>query len=178
MRSGLKFGIGLFAVLLLAAGALALLNWKERTTPQYLRLADGVEAFFLGDSNITPAAQYPRPREISVDGDFFVRVPAAKEPLTVRSRLLVLTVTGKTAFRITAYAKEAGEQVEVLYGHITAHKSYKSPYQEPDILTDGQMTMINRDIDLMEKETADLPALRAWSDALVASVNRKQHAQR
>jgi hypothetical protein len=83
-----------------------------------------------------------------------------------------LTVTGKTALRVTAYSKEAGEQAEVLYGHVVAHKSYESSYKEPDILTDGQMTMINRDIDLMEKEKADVPALRAWSEAIVATVSR------
>ena len=33
--------------------------------------------------------------------------------------------------------------------------------------------MINRDIDLMEKETTDVAQLRAWSDALIASVSRK-----
>ena len=43
---------------------------------------------------------------------------------------------------------------------------------EPDRLTDGEMTMINRDIDLMEKETTDVAALRAWADALVASTAR------
>jgi ferric-dicitrate binding protein FerR (iron transport regulator) len=162
-------------VLVAATATFAVLHWKSQSTPQYLKLADGSEAFFLGDSKITPAAQYPQPREIQVDGDIFLRVAEHPEPLKVRSRLLVLTVTGKTAFRMTAYAKEAGEQVEVLYGNVTAYKSYESSYKEPDVLTSGQMTMINRDIDLMEKETADLPALRAWSDALIASVSKQDH---
>ena len=39
------------------------------------------------------------------------------------------------------------------------------------------MTMINRDIDLMEKETADVAALRAWSEALVASASRANAAR-
>jgi ferric-dicitrate binding protein FerR (iron transport regulator) len=160
-------------IVLLAACAAAWFLWKACTTPTYLKLPDGTEAFFHWDSKITPASQYPQPREIAVDGDIFFRVPAAAQPLTLRSRLLVLTVTGKTAFRMTAYAKEAGEQVEVLYGNITAHKNYKSPYQEPDVLTGGQMTMINRSIDLMEKETTDLPALRAWSDKMVDSASGK-----
>ena len=56
-------------------------------------------------------------------------------------------------------------------------KSYPSTYAEPDLLSDGQMTMINRDIDLMEKETADVAALRAWSEALVASASRANAAR-
>ena len=98
-----------------------------------------------------------------------MRVAADARPLIVRSRLLILTVTGETAFRMTAYAKEAGEQVEVLYGHVKANKAYESTYNEPDLLTGGDMTMINKSIDLMEKEKTDVAQLRAWSEALIAS---------
>lgn len=162
-------------ILVLSVGGAVLLRSKTHPTPRHLQLADGTEAFFLGDSKITPAAHYPTPREIHVDGDVFLRVAESPNALTVRSRLLVLTVTGKTAFRMTAYSKEAGEQVEVLHGNITAHKNYESPYKEPDRLTGGQMTMINRDIDLMEKETTDLAQLQAWSEALIAAVSRQDH---
>lgn len=158
----------------LAAAALGvLLVACAKPTPQYQRLPDGSEVFFLSDSKLTPVAGYPSPREIAADGEFFFRVAESAQPLTLRSRLLVLTVTGKTDLRLTAYSREAGEQVEVLSGHVVARKSYASNYMEPDVLTTGQMSMINKDIDLMEKETADLPALRAWSDALVASAARK-----
>lgn len=160
------------AVVLIAGGAAALMRWQA---PRYLRLGDGTEAFFIYDSKIKPAGHYPAQRDIAVDGDFFFRVPANDRPLIVRSRLLLLTVTGRSAFRMTAYAKEPGEQVEVLYGNVTARKNYPSPYGEADVLTAGQMTMINRNIDLMEKETADLEELRAWSETLVASVSKKSH---
>lgn len=166
----LGFVSALAVAMLLGFAAWWWLSKEPDPVPQMQRLADGVEAFYLSDSRLEPVAGYPAPRELRVDGDFFMRVPDAPQPLVVRSRLLVLTVTGKTAFRITAYAREAGEQVEVLYGHIKANKSYPSHYAEPDLLTDGQMTMINRDIDLMEKETTDIAALRAWSDALIASM--------
>jgi hypothetical protein len=62
-----------------------------------------------------------------------------------------------------------GEQVEVLYGNAVAHKAYDSPYAQPDTLTSGEMVMINRTIDLMEKEKFDPAELRAWSDALIVS---------
>src|SRR5215213_1756582 len=109
MSGKVKLALGVVVIALAIAGTVALLQWKGRTSPEYLRLADGTEIFFRGDSKVEPAAQYPRPREIAVDGEFFFRVAEAAQPLIVRSRLLVLTVTGKTAFRITAHAKEAGE---------------------------------------------------------------------
>jgi hypothetical protein len=89
--------------------------------------------------------------------------------LIVRSRLLVLTVSGPSAFRITAHAAQTGEQVEVLSGNIVARKNYPSTYEEPDVLAGGQMTMINRTIDLMEKENFDPSELRSWSSALIAA---------
>jgi hypothetical protein len=157
------------ATLLLVIAAGALWRWATRPTPQSLRLPDGTEAFFLSGARVTPADSYPRPRQIGVDGDVFFRVTAAPQPLTVRSRLLVLTVSGKTAFRITAHSRETGEQVEVLYGHVEARKSYDSPYPEPDTLRGGQMVMVNETIDLQEKENFDPAALRAWKDGLIAS---------
>lgn len=159
-------------LILLLAAALSVRQWRAHALPRYLPLSDGTQAFFSSDSKVTPVSRYPQPREIAVDGDVFLRVPARAEPLTARSRLLVLTITGKSALRMIAWSRQAGEQVEVLYGTVTASKNYPSPYKEPDILTRGQMTLINRDIDLMEKETTDLAALQAWSDALVASALR------
>jgi hypothetical protein len=163
----------LLAVAALSAVGVAAWWWFTRLAPQpeprMQQLADGVEAYYRTDSKLSPASGYPNPRELRVDGDFFIRAPAADAPLIVRSRLLKLKVTGRTSFRITAYSHEAGEQVEVLEGHIEARKSYPSNYSEPDLLGAGQMTMINKDIDLMEKETTDVAALRAWSEALMAA---------
>jgi FecR protein len=163
---------GTVIVVLTAASIIGLLRMHTARTPQVLRLSDGTEAFFLTDTHIEPASSYPHPREINVNGDAFVRVPARADPLTVRSRLLVLTVTGESAFRITAYANQTGEQVEVLRGQVRANKAYPSSYSEPDTLAGGEMAMINRTIDLMEKERFDPAKLREWSDALVASVAR------
>ena len=161
-------------LVVLVAAALSVRQWRAEATPRYLHLSDGTQAFFCSDSKVVPASRYPQSREITVDGDVFLRVPARAQPLTARSRLLVLTITGASALRMIAWSRQAGEQVEVLYGTVRASKNYPSSYQEPDILTGGQMTLINRDIDLMEKETTDLPALKAWSDALVASALRPQ----
>lgn len=175
MTSGRRTSTVWLVLGLVAGATLAAWWWWPQAAPpepHMERLADGVEAYFRTGSKLVAAQGYPGRREIQVDGDFFIRAPEAAEPLIVRSRLLVLKVTGQTSFRITAYAHEAGEQVEVLEGHIEARKSYPSNYSEPDLLDAGQMTMINKDIDLMEKETTDVAALRAWRDELIASMPR------
>jgi hypothetical protein len=58
-------------------------------------------------------------------------------------------------------------------GRVEATKAYRSPQSEPDILLAGQEVMVNETIDLQEKETADVPGLQAWSNALMNSVMGK-----
>jgi ferric-dicitrate binding protein FerR (iron transport regulator) len=142
-------------------------------TPQLLRLADGTEIFYLSNTSVKPAGDYPRTRQIEVDGEAFIRAAAAAQPLIIRSRLLVLTVSGSSALRVTARSSETGEEADVLYGNVEARKAYPSPQSEPDTLVAGEEVMVNETVDLQEKETADVPALRSWSDALMASVARK-----
>ncbi len=138
--------------------------------PRLMSLADGTEIFYLSDALIAPSNAYPKTREIKIDGEAFVRASAGAQPLIIRSRLMVLKVTGAAALRVTARSNETGEEADVLFGHVEATKAYPSRENEPDILLDGQEVMVNETIDLQEKETADVPGLRSWSDALVASV--------
>lgn len=141
-------------------------------SPERLHLSDGTEVFYLSNTKVQPANSYPRTREIRIDGEAFIRAPAGAQPLIVRSRLLVLTITGSTALRVTARSNETGEEADVLYGHVEARKAYTSRQSEPDTLTAGEEVMVNETIDLQEKETTDLASLRAWSDNLMASVDR------
>jgi hypothetical protein len=141
-------------------------------TPQLLSLGDGTEVFHLSNTLVKPAAGYPRPRELKIDGEAFVRTPEATQPLVIRTRLMILTVSGASALRVTARSNETGEEADVLYGRVEAKKAYSSRQSEPDMLVAGEQVMINETIDLQEKETADLPSLRSWSEALMASVAR------
>jgi ferric-dicitrate binding protein FerR (iron transport regulator) len=163
-------------VVVLAGGAVVAYRTLTTPVPQELHLTDGTEVYFLSDTKVEPSAAYPRTREIRLDGDAFFRAPAGTAPLIVRTRLFVLTVTGDSAFRVTAWARESGEQVEVLNGHVQANKAYPSTYNEPDILEAGDMSMVNQTIDLMEKETFDREQLRQWSEALIASVKQQRAA--
>jgi hypothetical protein len=93
-----------------------------------------------------------------------VSVVAGRSALVLRSRLMVLTVPGAARIHVVARAREAGEQVEVLEGTVTAVKNYPSAYSTPDDLVAGEMSMVNQSIDLQEKEKMnekEFAALRA-----------------
>ncbi|RXK80749.1 FecR family protein [Filimonas effusa] len=131
-------------------------------------LADSTVVWILDkDATIQPAAGYPRQREAKVDGDMYIEVNKDSGPLVLKSRLLVMTVMSKASFRVIAWAKEAGEEVQVLSGTLKVAPNYKSQFNAPDTLKANQMVMINKDIDMMEKEKFDAAALGAWSKKLV-----------
>jgi ferric-dicitrate binding protein FerR (iron transport regulator) len=165
----------LLAVTILCVGAIGAVAFRASRTPapQLLRLADGTQIYYLSDTRIEPAASYPNPREVQIDGEAFIRATADAQPLVIRTRLLVLKITGSSALRVTARSSEPGQEADVLYGRVEATKAYRSPQSEPDILLAGQEVMVNETIDLQEKETADVPGLQAWSNALMNSVMGK-----
>ena len=52
-----------------------------------------------------------------------------------------------------AFRSRSGEEVDLLAGQLTIRKSYHSDLDSvAEELTSGDMLMINREIDLMEKE--------------------------
>jgi hypothetical protein len=165
----------LLAATLLCVGVIGGLAFRvyRAPAPRLMRLADGTEIFYLSDTLIEPSSSYPTTRQLKIDGEAFVRASAGAQPLIIRSRLMVLKVTGASALRVTARSSETGEEADVLSGQVEATKAYPSRQNEPDVLLGGQEVMVNQTIDLQEKETADVPGLRAWSDALVASVPRE-----
>jgi transmembrane sensor len=154
--------IGWVAALAVGVGAYLFVHSLQVPMPTRTQLADGTVAISRADSRIESAPGFPHPRSVQINGDLYLEVPARTEPLTVTSRLLILTVNGKSALRITAYAGETGEQVQVVYGDVVARKHYASSYPEPDHLVRGEMSMVNQTIDLMEKETFDPAEANAW----------------
>lgn len=169
-------GIGITRnkVLSAAAGfallAAALGFWLHGRIPklEYLSLPDGTQAFYRSDSTVEPAGGFPHPRKLIVDGDVFLRVPAAADPLIVSSRLLLLSVSGESALRLTAYSRETGEQVQVVCGEVLARKHYASRFDQPDQLAAGQMSMVNQTIDLMEKENFNPAEVTPWAKSVGA----------
>jgi ferric-dicitrate binding protein FerR (iron transport regulator) len=101
-------------------------------------------------------------RVLFLDGDaYFVLPPTASHPLILHTGML--TLVGKdAAFRVYAHRSQSGQSVEVLRGALRAEKAYPSDYPDTVILGAGDMVMINKDIDLMEKETFDTATLSQW----------------
>ncbi len=103
-------------------------------------------------------------RELWIEGEAMFDVIAdAGKPFIVHTAYLQIMVLG-TKFRLDARAKEAGEEVDVLSGRLKVMKTYHSDSDnEPEIIQEGEMVMINRDIDLMEKEKMDGSELKGWN---------------
>jgi ferric-dicitrate binding protein FerR (iron transport regulator) len=168
---------GAIAIALLAvAVAVVLLRAKASSGPRELLLADGTQVVLLNGTRAVPSEGFPLNREIQIQGtgDVFVKARAQDKPLIVRTGLLILTVEGESAFRASVSAEKIGEQAEVPYGHVQAAKAYESRFSEPDMLVGGEMSMINRSIDLMEKEKFDPTELAQWSKDVVAAAERRK----
>lgn len=92
-------------------------------------------------------------RDIQFDGEAMLIVRSnAKKPFVIHTRNLVIQVLG-TRLHVDAFASSPGEEVDLLEGKLRVTKSYHSSTDnEPETLQAGEMVMINRDIDLMEKE--------------------------
>jgi ferric-dicitrate binding protein FerR (iron transport regulator) len=159
--------------LLVAAflAAAVLLSACGKPAPRKVLLSDGTQIILLNGTRAVPAAGFPQNREIRLvgNGQVFIKARQQDRSLTVRTGLLVLTVEGDTAFRALVSSEEIGEQAEVLYGHVRAAKSYPSHFAQPDDLAAGEMSMINKSIDLMEKEKFDPGELARWSKDVTAA---------
>ncbi|HEY4207151.1 MAG TPA: hypothetical protein VGM31_10070 [Puia sp.] len=97
-------------------------------------------------------------RTYELDGEAFLTVrDADKRPFVIRTRQLIITLQSPYArLHIDAFASSSGEQADLLEGQLKVTKSYHSTTDnEPETLHSGDMVMINKDIDLMEKETLD-----------------------
>jgi hypothetical protein len=145
--------------------------WRRpaHNPPEVRHLADGTVASLAADTRLRTAAGFPSPRELSLDGEGLLKVPTSERLLIIQTRLMHLEVRGPSTLAITARSRETGEQVEVLSGEVVVSKNYASPYQVPDDLHGGEMSMVNQTIDLMEKENMDpvsLTSLRERANRL------------
>jgi len=156
--------------------AVALLSACGKPAPRELLLADGTQIILLNGTRAIPADGFPQHRDIQLqgNGDVFIKARQQDKPLIVRTGLLILTVEGDTAFRASVSSEKIGEQAEVLFGHVRAAKAYPSRFSEPDDLVGGEMSMINRSIDLMEKEKFDTSELARWSKDVIAAAERRK----
>lgn len=124
--------------------------------PRSFRLPDGSTVMVMPGSTIATAKGFGREnRDLEVDGEVMIEVNGAVSwPFVVHTRDLVIEVLpGGAKFHVDASRSRPGEEADLLEGRLRVRKSYHSNTDnEPEELTGGEMVMVNRDIDLMEKE--------------------------
>ena len=158
-------------LLVAASAAILLLSACGKRTPKELVLSDGTQLVLLNGTTVVPAVGFPQNRDIQLggNGQVFLETHRREKPLIVHTGLLTLTVAGDSAVRVLVSSEKIGEQAEVLYGRVQAAKAYPSRFNDPDVLQAGEMSMINRSIDLMEKEQFDPTELARWSKDVLAA---------
>ena len=88
-------------------------------------------------------------RDIDIDGEALFELGAGVQ---LHTKDLVIGVSAGV-FRVDANRSSAGEEVDLLEGRMRVAKNYHSDTDSAtELLGSGEMVMINRDIDLMEKE--------------------------
>lgn len=124
---------------------------------QRLALPDGNHVVLFPDTKLVTAKGFGvSNREVELDGEAIFEVEkSVGSPFTVHTRNLNISVITNlgTWFHVDAFRKNAGEQLEILEGRLQVKKSYHSDTDNStEVLEAEDMVMINRDIDLMEKE--------------------------
>lgn len=136
---------------------------KDTGTLALSTLPDGTQVLKRPQTVLRPSKLFNKDdRTIELDGEaLFVVQSFSGKPFIIHTRNLVITVQAAgTRLHVDAYASSPGEEVDLLEGKIQVTKSYHSSTDnEPEVLVAGEMVMINRDIDLMEKEKLE-PAER------------------
>jgi hypothetical protein len=73
---------------------------------------------------------------------------------------MVVEILRAGKFRAEAFRARPGEQIDLLLGNARVKKSYHSDTDSTaEVLGPGEMVMINRDIDLLEKENMTMAEL-------------------
>ncbi|HEY4110376.1 FecR domain-containing protein [Puia sp.] len=124
--------------------------------PRRFALPDESSVLVMPNTTVALAKGFGKEnRDMEVDGEVMLEVSGATSlPFRVHTRDLVLEVLdGGARFHVDANRSRPGEEADLLEGRLRASKSYHSDTDnEPEVLNGGEMVMINRDIDLMEKE--------------------------
>jgi transmembrane sensor len=117
------------------------------------RIPDVGTVFLKPNSTIGLAKGFGKEnREITLDGEALFELGVAGAPVVLRTKDLVMEVRAGV-FRVDAIRSSSGEEVDLLEGQMRVKKSYRSDTDSAvEVLGPGEMVMINRDIDLMEKE--------------------------
>ena len=130
--------------------------------PRTVNLPDGSQVVLMDGTMIIVSKEFGKEgRDVEIDGQglFVVRASGmGDKPFVVHTGNLIIQVLDTTGaagsrFAVEAVRKQPGEEADLLDGKLRVTKSYHSDTDnEPEELGGGDMVMINREIDLMEKE--------------------------
>lgn len=124
-------------------------------------LSAGVATAFFWDSTstVTVAAD----TLLRIDGFLTLEIDQPYQPSKLRTSLMALHILEYPLLaRIDAFDTQAGQSIEVFSGALSVRKAYESPWDDIDTLRAGDLYMINRDIDLSEKERLDDTTFGRW----------------
>lgn len=94
-------------------------------------------------------------RTIWIDGNAFFKVKLNNEtPFILHTGMLNIKTYG-ASFHINAHQENPGQSLKLFDGEMVVSKAYPSDYPDTVTINTGEMILINKDIDLMEKETFD-----------------------
>ena len=147
-----------------APGNATVAYWSGGTPRKEIRLPDGTGVVMHAGTVIRLSGTFAKGnRELWMEGEAMFDVAARTGKLfIVHTAYLRIEGLG-SRFRVDAKRKQAGEEVDLLSGKLTVTKTYHSDSDnEPETIRTGEMVMINRDIDLMEKEKMDGSELKGW----------------
>lgn len=118
---------------------------------QQFLLPDSSLVILAPDAKIEVGKGFERGyKELSLDGEAWFDI---KGPVTLHTRDMVVDILSAGKFRAEAFRGRPGEQFDLLLGSARVKKCYHSDMDSAaELLGPGDMVMINRDIDLMEKE--------------------------
>jgi len=137
----------------------------QDTLPDPTRLqlvfGDSVNRAFFWDE--TSALTEVEKGALRMDGRFFLSIEKASLPFRLRSSLMDIEVLElPLLLQVDAFDNEAGQSLELFSGTIKVEKSYPSDFPSLDTLRGGDLYMINKDIDLSEKEHLDDFSIQHW----------------
>jgi ferric-dicitrate binding protein FerR (iron transport regulator) len=121
---------------------------------QWVTLPDNSHVKLSGGTEVVLGAMFANGnRVVDLDGEGMFEVRAMPGKIfVVITKNLIIQGPG-TKFRVDAVRNRPGEEVDLLEGRLKIRKSYHSDLDSAvEDLNSGDMLMINREIDLMEKE--------------------------
>src|SRR5690606_37029944 len=111
--------------------------------------------FFIDSASVLNDTLINSHKQLKVSGDVFFKIVEGQFPQYLYTSLMQITILQPSEFRVSAYDADQGQSVESLSGKIKIAKNYDSPFPEPDTLHENNLYMINKSIDLSEKENLD-----------------------